>query len=542
MNNSRYTLAPFTRASHPAPVDVLLAHSFYMALDPKQAAKAQPYPPLATLQLAALLRREGFTVALFDSMLADGAADFAAAFRAAAPRLVILQEDNFNFLSKMCLSRMREEALAMIRHVGAAGPPVLVNGSDASDHPEVYLKAGAIAVARGEGDWSLLDAARLLLRAENAAPRAPSGGAPRPMSELSILELGRLPGISVRLGERRIDAPPRAVERDPDRFPDPDRSFIDLHAYLRTWRAAHGRTSLNLASSRGCPYHCNWCAKPIWGQRYSLRSVERVVAEIAAIASAPWAPDRLWFADDIFGLQPSWTEAFGRAMAEAGLSLPFQIQSRADLMTEGAVKALALAGCTEVWLGAESGDQAILDAMEKGITVSQIKVAAERLHRAGIRVALFLQFGYPGEDWPALMRTVALVREVLPDAIGISVSYPLPGTRFFARVQEELGDRRHWRDSRDLAMLYRGPFPSWVYRRVHRLLHRELDVRLAARSISEPLDALRSRRKLAELVRAWQRLKQAATPAQRTSAGLAPADPGGARLPSRAVGSRGEGA
>ncbi len=498
MTTARHPLAPHTLSSHVAPVDVLLGHAFFMALDPKQAAKARPFPPLSTLQLAALLEREGLKVAVFDSMLAAGSADFVTALVAARPRLVILQEDNFNFLSKMCLSRMRQEALAMVRQAAAAGLPVLVSGSDASDHPVPYLDAGALAVARGESEWTLLQATQVLLAngdGRTATTHAP--GAP----------LACIAGLTLPAEGGRLDTPARAIERDPDRFPDPDRSLVDLGAYRSVWQAAHGHACLNLASSRGCPYHCNWCAKPIWGQRYSLRSVERVVAEVAALMEGPNAPDRLWFADDIFGLQPAWTEAFGRAMAGRGLCIPFQIQTRADLMTEGAVRALALAGCAEVWLGAESGDQGILDAMEKGITVDQVRVAVRRLRSAGIAVGLFLQFGYPGEDWPALLRTVDLVRELLPDAIGISVSYPLPGTRFHDRVREELGDRQHWLDSRDLAMLYRGPFSSPVYRRVHRLLHRELDLRLALDRSAEAGERRRLRRGLARLGAAWSRLE-----------------------------------
>ena len=473
-----HRIGPHTLATAAAPVDVLLTHGFFMALDPKQASKARPYPPLSTLQLAALLRGQQLSVAVFDAMLAADESAFAAALAAARPRLVILQEDNFNFLSKMCLGRMREAALNLVRMGRAAGLPVLVNGSDASDHPEVYLAAGATGVARGEGDWTLLEAARSILDAA-------TGTSPWPIEQGSDEPL--LPaGLSVMVADRRVDGLPRPVERDLDRFPEPSRDLVDLAAYRAVWHTAHGHGhfSLNLASSRGCPYHCNWCAKPIWGQRYGLRSPERVVAEIAGLLAADPPPDRLWFADDIFGLHPAWTVAFGDAMAAAGVRVPFQIQSRADLITPEAAAALAAAGCEEVWLGAESGDQAILDAMEKGIRLEQLPAALGQLRGFGIRVGLFLQFGYPGEDWDALLRTVELVRRLKPDAIGISVSYPLPGTRFYQRVREAMSDREHWADSQDLAMLYQGPFPTEIYRRLHRLLHAEHDALLAVDAAS----------------------------------------------------------
>ncbi len=94
--------------------DVLLAHSYFLAYDQKQTQKMRPYPPLATLFAASSLRAAGHSVALFDAMLAEGEHEFAAALDRHRPRVVALYEDNFNFLSKMCLTRMREAATTMI--------------------------------------------------------------------------------------------------------------------------------------------------------------------------------------------------------------------------------------------------------------------------------------------------------------------------------------------------------------------------------------------------------------------------------------------
>jgi radical SAM superfamily enzyme YgiQ (UPF0313 family) len=132
-----------------------------------------------------------------------------------------------------------------------------------------------------------------------------------------------------------------------------------------------------------------------------------------------------------------------------------------------------------VWLGAESGSQKILDAMEKGDSVDDIYQAAEYLQRHKIEVGFFLQFGYPGETWQDIEKTLKMVRECKPDDIGISVSYPLPGTRFFERVKDELGLKQNWDDSEDLAMLYRGPFPTEFYRILHRRVHYEFRTRNA---------------------------------------------------------------
>jgi anaerobic magnesium-protoporphyrin IX monomethyl ester cyclase len=143
------------------------------------------------------------------------------------------------------------------------------------------------------------------------------------------------------------------------------------------------------------------------------------------------------------------------------------------------------AGAQTVWMGAESGSQKILDAMDKGTRVEQIPEAARRLKRAGIRVGFFLQFGYPGETREDIEMTVQLMRDADPDDIGISVSYPMPGTKFYEAVREQLGEKQNWQDSGDLAMLYQGSFPTEFYRKLHSAVHKEFRARKAWKSLTQ---------------------------------------------------------
>jgi anaerobic magnesium-protoporphyrin IX monomethyl ester cyclase len=157
----------------------------------------------------------------------------------------------------------------------------------------------------------------------------------------------------------------------------------------------------------------------------------------------------------------------------------------------GEIEALHRAGCSMVWIGAESGSQKVLDAMDKGIRVEQIKESARRLHDAGIRVGFFLQFGYPGEIMADIRKTMKLVHDIRPDDIGVSVSYPLPGTRFYEAVRLQLGAQHNWIDSNDLAMLYQGPFSTAFYRQLHTVIHKQFRLqkvwgRLMDRNVSIP--------------------------------------------------------
>ena len=144
-------------------------------------------------------------------------------------------------------------------------------------------------------------------------------------------------------------------------------------------------------------------------------------------------------------------------------------------MSETTVKHLKAAGCAEVWMGVESGSQAVLNAMEKGLTLSSVISARSLLKATGIRACYFLQFGYPGESWADLQETIAFVRETRPDDVGISFSYPLPGTAFYERVQEQLGEKRNWTDSDDLCIMFTAAYSTEFYRAVRDALHEEVN-------------------------------------------------------------------
>ncbi|MBI2379044.1 MAG: B12-binding domain-containing radical SAM protein [Deltaproteobacteria bacterium] len=442
--------------------DVLMAQAYFLRFDPKLFADMRPYPPLGSLIAAAAVRAAGYSVGFFDAMLAASEVELATALDRLEPRYLVLFEDNFNYLSKMCLSRMRDAALRMCGMAAARRVTAIVAGSDASDDPGAYLDRGARYVISGEGESALLELLSALEAGTDVAP---------------------IRGVTSRRDGALVSAPNRPVLKDLDALPLPAWDLANLDRYRAIWRERHGRFSINVATTRGCPFHCNWCAKPIWGQRYNVRSPERVADEVELL-SGRYGAEHVWFADDIMGLKPGWTERYASEVAKRRLRIPFKSLSRADLLVRrGEVDALSRGGAETVWMGAESGSQKILDAMDKGTTVEQIKEARRMLGERGIRTGYFLQFGYPGETLEDVEATLSLVRETVPDELGISVSYPLPGTRFYEAVREELGAKRHWVDSADLSMMYEGPFSTEFYRRLHQTVHREHRAILAKREL-----------------------------------------------------------
>jgi anaerobic magnesium-protoporphyrin IX monomethyl ester cyclase len=431
---------------------VLFTHCNHLYFDRKQVRKMQPYPPLQTLLAAACLRQDGWQTGFLDSTFEPPEEGFRRALRDQSPELLVICEDHFNFLTKMCLIRNRELAFRMGELAREAGVPVIVASSDASDNIIPYLKECADFVVLGEVEQTLSELARNYRDPQNVR------------------------GIAYRdraAGTLRI-TPKREPIENLDSLPFPSWDLVDMDAYRCAWTTAHGEFSLNAISSRGCPFQCNWCAKPVFGSHYRVRSPQSMACEMQYLKTR-FHPDHLWFADDIFALSPSWTYLFADAVEERGAQIPFKMQSRCDLMTRKTVSALRRAGCAEVWMGAESGSQQVLDAMDKGIRVEEIFQARENLGNHGIRVGLFLQFGYPGETWDDIRKTIEMVRRAAPDAIGVSVSYPLPGTKFYDLVSVQLGAKKNWNDSDDLSIMFQGRFSSDFYLALRDALHSEVD-------------------------------------------------------------------
>jgi radical SAM superfamily enzyme YgiQ (UPF0313 family) len=435
--------------------DVLLTHSNHLAYDRKQVRKMEPYPPLGTLYAAGLLRANGISVAVFDCMLQEAEEGLREALRVHQPKIVAIYEDDFNFLTKMCLTRMRELAWDMIEIARRHGARVVVHGSDATDHAVEFLKRGAECVLEGEAEYSLLHVVQALMTGET---------------------LANIPGV-LRLGHRgdkvMAESCSRNTSRHASTLPPPARDLIDLSLYRKAWNDTHGFFSLNLITSRGCPFRCNWCAKPIFGDSYQLRRAIDVANEMRVLKEV-YGAEHLWFADDIFGLNRHWLQEFAVAVESLRCAVPFKVQARADLITNETAAALRRAGCAEVWMGVESGSQKILDAMDKGLLVEEVASARQHLSREGIRTCYFLQLGYPGEQWEDIQKTIALVRETRPDDIGVSFSYPLPNTRFYARVKQQLGAKRNWADSEDLCVMFKGTYTDRLYRAVRDALHAEV--------------------------------------------------------------------
>jgi anaerobic magnesium-protoporphyrin IX monomethyl ester cyclase len=430
---------------------VLITHSYFLAFDPKQKRLQQPYAPLGMLYAAAVLRAQGYEVVAKDVMFAEGPEVMAASLQS-KPDYFVIYDDGFNYLTKMCLSNMRDAAYRMIELARESGTRILISSSDSTDHYADYIGAGADVVLLGEAEQTLMQ----VLSTWDAG----------------LHDLSNVPGLAFKQEGVVKRTGPRPVMKDLDALPFPAWDLIDLEPYRNAWKHSSGYFSLNMGTTRGCPFKCNWCAKPIYGNRYNARNPRNVVDELLMLKEQ-YRFDHIWFCDDIFGLKPGWVQEFARLVQQEGLQFRFKIQSRADLLVqENYVAALAAAGCENVWMGAESGSQKILDAMDKGITTSQIEQATALLKSYRVNASFFIQFGYLGEDESDIRSTVKMINKLLPHEIGISVSYPLPGTVFYEKVKLDLKQKTNWTDSDEMALMFRNTYSPQFYKQLHGFVHK----------------------------------------------------------------------
>jgi anaerobic magnesium-protoporphyrin IX monomethyl ester cyclase len=430
---------------------ILFTHSYFLRFDPKQWKTGQPYAPLGTLYAAALMRQEGHSAAMFDTMFAQSPEEMIPYIEKQQPKYFVIYDDGFNYLTKMCLTNMRDAAFEMMVMAKQRGCTVIISSSDSTDHFEKYLDKGADFVLIGEAEFTLKELIDAIEKGDT--------------------NFSAIQGIAFKQNGNLVKTVKRSVLKELDELPFPAWDIIDVTPYRNMWMAHAGYFSMNMGTTRGCPFKCNWCAKPIYGNRYNSRSPENVVAELKMLKEK-FSFDYIWFCDDIFGLKPGWVNQFADLAEKENLQLKYKIQARADLLLqENYIKDLARSGCDMIWMGAESGSQKILDAMDKGTAVEQIYTSTKLIKKYGMKPCFFIQFGYPGETKEDIRKTIEMINELLPYDIGISVSYPLPGTKFFENVQSQLKEKTNWTDSDELVLMFENTYQPSFYKLLHRYVH-----------------------------------------------------------------------
>lgn len=398
----------------------------------------KPYPPLGLLSLSAWLDRHGVDNVVFDTTFSNKPALYAS-LRAQKPAIVAIYTNLMTKLNVLELIRfVRSEAALKDTLIVLGGPDVTHNVDD-------YLQAGAHVLVIGEGEQTMLELAM--------APRLPDDPDP----------FRAIPGLAYTLPDGSVHrTAPREKIRDLDALPFPARHKIDLQQYLDAWQRAHGHSAISISTQRGCPYTCRWCSTAVYGQSYRRRSPARVVAEIAEL-QAQYHFDLIWFVDDVFTVSHKWLQGFYDELQHRGVSIRFECITRADRLNPEVIRLLKQCGCFRVWIGAESGSQRILDAMDRRVEAGQVRAMIQAARREGIQAGTFIMLGYPGETEADIRETVAHLCDSNPDLFTITVAYPIKGTGLYEDVQQQALPAPPWVQSTDRDRDFRRTYPRRYY-------------------------------------------------------------------------------
>jgi anaerobic magnesium-protoporphyrin IX monomethyl ester cyclase len=421
---------------------LLLTHAYFLFEDPKEQQIMKPYAPLGLLYLSSHLRRQGFAVDIYDSTFGSKSEIFE-----------IIRQGPPGTLGVYANLMTRLNALEIINCARNAGWNVIVGGPEPANYPEQYLDSGADVVIFGEGELAL---EKLLQSSFDRSVWPDIGGLIYRSENGPLIRTASSPLI-----------------KDLDEQPWPDRERIDINRYLETWRSFHGKGSISLITARGCPYRCNWCSHSVYGMTHRRRSPKGVVDEIEWILNR-YNPEMLWLADDVFTIHHGWLFEFAAEMRRRNLSIPFECITRADRMNEAVAQTLAELRCFRVWIGSESGSQRILDAMQRGVTVHQVRAAIHLCKTRGIQTGMFLMWGYDGEEVEDIEETVAHAKACQPDVCFTTVSYPIKGTPYYERVSSRLVNLGEWTKTTDRDIRIKGRHSRRFYQHADELLKNEL--------------------------------------------------------------------
>lgn len=378
----------------------------------------QPIMPLGLAYLGAALEKEGIGVGVIDAW---------------AERLVpekLLEKlrgtEEPLLVGVSVMSPTYAEARRTIQAARAAYPraKIIVGGTHPSSLPKECLLENPEVdfVCDGEGDDLIVSLVRALeQKAPDFSPikgllyRSPGGG---------IANNGKAPGV-----------------RDLDAVGFPARHLFPLGAYESHPPYRRYKRYATMITSRGCPYRCSYCTKSVSGQNYRAMSPERVIAELEHLIN-DYRIRQVHFYDDDFTIRMDRAERICDAMIEKGLRVAWSCVTRVDLVNRKLLDKMRRAGCWLISYGVESGDQEILNSVNKSYTVEDIRRAFGDTRAAGIRTLGYFMSGFPGETEETLKKTMDLSFELKPDFVSWSILALYPGSSLYQQALDgKLGEQ-----------------------------------------------------------------------------------------------------
>ncbi|MGA2523134.1 MAG: radical SAM protein [Candidatus Bathyarchaeia archaeon] len=364
------------------------------------------FPPLGLGYLAAALKAHGFEVELVDCTFMQ--------FSQAVEQVVRARAQIVGFYS---MFSMKKTTLGMAETIKARSGGdcglLVVGGPMPSWSPESFLNPFDV-VAVGEGEETMVELANCVSQG---------------------IALSNVRGIVFKENDRIVHTKPRPFIRNLDILAYPSRELFDNQAYQKYYLDRFGYSTSSMITSRGCPFSCDFCSRPIFGVDMRSRSVDSIVGEVEQIKALGYS--RVWFADDCFTLNRTHLLNVCNELNRRGVDIGWECLSRVDTMDVEVAERMKRAGCLRVFFGIESGSNSVLGLMNKCITTAQAKRAVYSAKSAGLKVGAFFIVGYPGESNKTVLETVHFAAGLPLDYLSFTLPYPIPGTPLYERVKDK---------------------------------------------------------------------------------------------------------
>ncbi|OSZ82481.1 B12-binding domain-containing radical SAM protein [Chitinophagaceae bacterium IBVUCB1] len=416
-------------------MNILLTHGYFLDEDPKEKLIMKPYVPLGILYISAFLEKNGYDNTVFDSTFQSFDA-LTATMLQNKPDIVAIYTNLMTKINVLKIIDLVKSQQAL------ANTKIVLGGPEVKNHAANFLMYGADIIVFGEGEMTMLEITKAIETKQ-------------PFNDISGIAFTDAQGMM-------ITTPERALNKELDELPVPNRKKINLQLYLDAWKDNHGYSSINLSSMRGCPYTCKWCSRAVYGQSYRRRKPSLVVDEIETLQKQ-YSFDNIWFVDDVFTVSHKWLQEFVEEVERRGVKFQYECISRADRLNEEVIKLLKRSGCFRVWIGAESGSQKIIDAMDRRVDVVQTREMIRLVKAHGIEAGTFIMLGYPGETEEDIVETMNHLKTSLPDQFTITITYPIKGTPLYAEVEKDFLTNFPWESSTDRDIDFKRVYPRKYY-------------------------------------------------------------------------------
>ena len=415
-------------------MSIILTHAYYLVEDDKEQKIMKPYPPLGLLYISGYLDQHNVTNHVYDATFYSYKEQLKF-IKQKQPKAVAIYT---NLMTKLNVVTLVKE-LTTNKVYGF--PKVIIGGPDITYNLENYLNLGAHFLIIGEGEETTLELYEAI--ANNAS-------------------VEHIFGVAYLKDGKVVKTPPRIKMKDLSELPLPNRAAIPIGQYLKTWKDFHGKSSMTVSTQRGCPYTCKWCSTAVYGQSYRRRPADLVAQELKDLKDT-YNPDSVWFVDDVFTVSHKWIKSFHQEVLKQDAIIPFECITRAERLNDEILQLLNEAGCYRIWIGAESGSQKIIDAMDRRVDVDVVKTAIQKTNKLGIETGTFIMVGYPGEDEGDIKQTVQYLKDANPTHFTITIAYPIKGTSLYNEIEEKIIVKPDWNSSTDRDIDFKRTYSKSYY-------------------------------------------------------------------------------